>query len=768
VADQGYAKILTISPNGGYYTGPFLPAGLIIDSNTGAISGTPTTVTPAANYTVTGYNSAGVSASATVNIGVQLPDVSLAALTLSNGALNPAFLSGTLTYNANVGNGLTTMTVTPTANNPTAIITVQGNVVTSGQPSQALNLVVGVNTIAVVITDANHLTSKTYTLKITEAQSSNNNLASVTTSAGLAQGVTVPPTITESVMNSVTSLTVTPAVADPNAMVKVNGASVTSGQPSATIPLNVGANTITIIVTAQDTKTKTYTLTVTRAPSANDNLSNLVVSSGTLSPEFGTATNYLDYIANGVPFSITPTVGDATATVTINGSAATSGAATAVPLVVGNNTITIVVTAQNTTSTKTYTVVVNEARSPNSTLFSLITSAGFSQGQTVPATLAESVPNATGTITVTPTMANNSATVTVNGIAVTSGTASTPINLNVGTNTITIVGTAQNGNITTYTLTVTRAPSASLSNLTLSAGTLGPAFAPATTAYTTAVGNGVSSITVTPTAAGAGAIIRINGKTVASGSASSPIALAVGNTSIGITVTAVDNSSTITYNVGVNRSRSSNDALLSFKTSAGLAIGVPVPATLTESVVNATSAITVTPTAEDTTATVTVNGATVPSGTASASISLAAGSNTITTVVTAQSGVSLTYTLTVTRAIGSMNTVYQPVGVQNFEPLRMADDGINVHQGVSPNGDGINDYLQIDNITNYPDNKISIMNRNGQLVYEAKGYDNATKSFDGHSNKTGQMQLPGTYFYELDYTIDGVTKHKTGFLVLKY
>jgi len=48
------------------------------------------------------------------------------------------------------------------------------------------------------------------------------------------------------------------------------------------------------------------------------------------------------------------------------------------------------------------------------------------------------------------------------------------------------------------------------------------------------------------------------------------------------------------------------------------------------------------------------------------------------------------------------------------------------------------------------------------------GYDNATKTFDGHSNKTGQMQLPGTYFYALDYTVGGIVKHKTGFLVLKY
>jgi len=60
------------------------------------------------------------------------------------------------------------------------------------------------------------------------------------------------------------------------------------------------------------------------------------------------------------------------------------------------------------------------------------------------------------------------------------------------------------------------------------------------------------------------------------------------------------------------------------------------------------------------------------------------------------------------------------------------------------------------------------MNRNGQLIYQTSGYDNRSKVFDGHSNKNGQMQLPGTYFYQLDYTVSGIAKHKTGFLVLKY
>ena len=67
------------------------------------------------------------------------------------------------------------------------------------------------------------------------------------------------------------------------------------------------------------------------------------------------------------------------------------------------------------------------------------------------------VPNATASLTVTPTVNESNATVEVNGTAVTSGTASGSITLNVGDNTISIVGTAQNTTTTlTYTATVLR------------------------------------------------------------------------------------------------------------------------------------------------------------------------------------------------------------------------------------------------------------------------------------------------------------------------
>jgi gliding motility-associated-like protein len=358
---------------------------------------------------------------------------------------------------------------------------------------------------------------------------------------------------------------------------------------------------------------------------------------------------------------------------------------------------------------------------------------------------------------------------------VASGTASGPIALAVGTNTITTIVTSQDGTASkTYTITVTRSPSTNdnLSSIKLSSGTLSPAFSAATTSYTTSVANVTSSLTLTPATAVNTSTVAVNGTTVSSGTASGPISLSVGTNAITTTVTAQDGITAKTYTITVTRAASANASLSAFKISRGTLSPVfsTNTTTYTASVVNGVSTMTVTPTSADPTATINVNGALVTSGTESGSLALAVGANTINTVVTAQDGTTTkTYTLTVTRVTGATDGFDQGISVTNpGETPALNDDGVVVHQAVSPNGDGINDFLTIDNITSYPDNKLTIMNRNGQLVYQAGGYDNSSKIFDGHSSKNGRMELPGTYFYQLDYTVNGITRHKTGFIVLKY
>ncbi len=141
---------------------------------------------------------------------------------------------------------------------------------------------------------------------------------------------------------------------------------VASGSTSQAINLSIGNNTITVVVTAQDNSTtKTYTITVNRAGSGNANLSSLTVSQGTLTPAFAAGTtSYTDSVANSITsMTVTPTLADTTGTMTVNGTPVVSGSASqAITLNVGNNTITVVVTAQDLTTTKTYTIIVNRAR----------------------------------------------------------------------------------------------------------------------------------------------------------------------------------------------------------------------------------------------------------------------------------------------------------------------------------------------------------------------------------------------------------------------
>lgn len=208
-----------------------------------------------------------------------------------------------------------------------------------------------------------------------------------------------------------------------------------------------------------------------------------------------------------------------------------------------------------TTSTSGGTLTTMSAMSTNADLSGLTLSSGTLSPTFASATISymASVTNATASISVTPTSAQANATleVKVDGgtyAAVSSGSPSSLLSLDVGSNTIDVRVTAQDG-VTqkTYSLVVTRLPStnANLSGLTLSIGTLSPAFASATSSYAASVDNVTASITVTSIQAQADAslAVRVNSgayAAVISGSPSSALSLNVGNNTIDVRVTAQD------------------------------------------------------------------------------------------------------------------------------------------------------------------------------------------------------------------------------------
>ena len=77
-----------------------------------------------------------------------------------------------------------------------------------------------------------------------------------------------------------------------------------------------------------------------------------------------------------------------------------------------------------------------------------------------------------------------------------------------------------------------------------------------------------------------------------------------------------------------------------------------------------------------------------------------------------------------------------------------------VYNEFTPNNDGSNDVFRIDCIENYPNNKLEVYNRYGDLVYETRGYQN---DWDGTANKgaifTNKPLPVGTYYYVLK--VDG-------------
>ncbi len=82
------------------------------------------------------------------------------------------------------------------------------------------------------------------------------------------------------------------------------------------------------------------------------------------------------------------------------------------------------------------------------------------------------------------------------------------------------------------------------------------------------------------------------------------------------------------------------------------------------------------------------------------------------------------------------------------DPTLLDFDGCNlfIHNAITPNEDGKNDYIQIDGMECFPDYIVQLTNRWGVLVYEAEGYNNNDVAFRGISEgrvtiKTGE-QLP--------------------------
>ena len=238
---------------------------------------------------------------------------------------------------------------------------------------------------------------------------------------------------TAEVASSLAETTVTPTVnhSEASYVIKLGGVEDADG----VVPLAAGSNVITIEVTAEDDNTtRTYTVTVTRLVSLQQNSTDATLSALTLSSvDFGTfasgTTSYTAQVANSVSqTTVTPTENDSGASYVVKLGSATD-ADGVVALSVGSNVITIEVTAEDDSTTRTYTVTVTRAAPPSTdaTLSALtLSSINFGTFDSETLQYTAQVANSVTQTTITPTVNHSGASyvIKLGGVEDSDGTVS--------------------------------------------------------------------------------------------------------------------------------------------------------------------------------------------------------------------------------------------------------------------------------------------------------------------------------------------------------
>ncbi|UCF98189.1 MAG: cadherin-like beta sandwich domain-containing protein [Spirochaetaceae bacterium] len=352
------------------------------------------------------------------------------------------------------------------------------------------------------------------------------------------------------------------------------GASVYVRSQGSTIPQTNGATAndfrrpVEYLLVLEDGTEVVFVVKV-REAETNPNLASMTLGDNVaFSPSF--AKDVESYNAE-VPYAIAeltirPNAESQYASITIDGRKYPArNAAAAVALRAGEmNAISIVVTAEDGVTTRTYTLNVKRAEPDRDSSL-----AGLSVGGDTVLTppfspdiigYRISVPYQPEALTFTPTTNSAVATVTVQGIAVPSGSESQPIEL--GDELITsadIVVTAQDGTTkTTYTVTIQRAEpdrDASLAAIGVSEGaSVAPKFSKNITVYEISIPNTMDKVVLTPQASSPVATVTVAGEPLPAGTSLEPIVLAEDSSvEVEILVTAQDKKTMKPYNLKVIR-----------------------------------------------------------------------------------------------------------------------------------------------------------------------------------------------------------------------
>ena len=431
-------------------------------------------------------------------------DATLSGLALSGVTL--AFDPATTGYTASVANEVSQTTVTPTTNDGGATYAIKLDGMTDADG--VIPLTVGSNVITVEVTAEDGQTTRTYTVTVTRAAATpeitirplteeewNNISPRQSVSIALSPSGEVEPGTEITVTMSFGGLEQDADTATKDYIFRADvvGADQCEDQGggyglgverymykvdedpevrTGTIPSDCPAGDYTVKASISSPDSVELALASTNftvlslgqqqresEPLSTDaTLSGLALSGVNIGAYDPPTTEYTAHVGNDVTATtVTATTNDdgAAYVVKLNGAAENDGTVT---LAVGENDITIVVTAEDGQTSKTYTVTVTRAAPPSTdaTLSGLALSDVTLAFASTTTAYTASVANDVAETTVTPTTNDDGATyvVKLDGAADDDGV----IPLAVGSNVITIEVTAEDGQTTrTYTITITRA-----------------------------------------------------------------------------------------------------------------------------------------------------------------------------------------------------------------------------------------------------------------------------------------------------------------------
>ena len=471
---------------------------------------------------VTVKSQSGVDKVYTINIKRKSNDSTLKSLsvTSTDGSLDKAFNPATLEYTYTVGPDVTSVTVAGTKNHSGATVS---NSVTVNPLTT--------NKVEVLVTAEDTNYSTTYTVNIVRTKSNNADLSALSVTGYTLNETFNADTLdyTLTVPSNVESVQVNATRADTRASMEGDG----------TLTLTIGNNNVaTIHVVAENqTTTKDYTITVTRQN--NDATLKTLALTNVDFGDFNPATN--SYTVT-VPYTTSST----TVSAAVNDTKAIAEYTANKNLAVGENTIEVLVKAEDRSVTNTYTVKVTRTAASTINTLSDLKVDNESVPNFSPDTLTytlNDVDYTKGSVNITYTKGNEFETVTGDGTQT----------LNVGNNALKVTVKSQSGVDKVYTINIKRKSNDStLKSLSVTStdGSLDKAFNPATLEYTYTVGPDVTSVTVE-------GVENYDGASVSGNATVSPLT----TNKVELVVTAEDTNYSTTYTVNIVRTQSSNSSL---------------------------------------------------------------------------------------------------------------------------------------------------------------------------------------------------------------